>query len=162
MIDRDHRANFQCSAKGCTNTRDHGYFVGRFCSPCDAALVTGEAKNGTSWIFSQAARLRELEAQVESLQNKWATRPLSSEDQARRIEELEAALREMHKMVHDHVYRSGTPKGFPNGSRTIGPEVLGGINNILRDALGRNDESLKYFRFADDSASETKGDAGGG
>jgi hypothetical protein len=38
------------------------------------------------------ARIRELEAQVESLQNKWASRPLSSEDQARRIEELEAQL----------------------------------------------------------------------
>lgn len=67
-----------------------------------------------------------------------------------RIMELEQALRAMHRMVHDHVFRSGTPKGFPLGSRTIGPEVLGGINDILRKALGRNDESLKYFDFPDD------------
>ena len=63
---------------------------------------------------------------------------------------LKQALRDMHKMVHDHVYRSGTPKGFPEGSRTIGPEVLGGINDILRKTLGRSDPSLKYFRFPDD------------
>lgn len=41
------------------------------------------------------ARIAELQAQVESLQNRWATRPLSSEDQGRRIVELEAALREI-------------------------------------------------------------------
>jgi hypothetical protein len=74
-----------------------------------------------------------------------------------RIAQLEAALRGMHRMVHDHVYRSGTPKGFPDGSRTIGPEVLGGINDILRKALGRDDPSLKYFSFPDDSAPETEG-----
>lgn len=38
------------------------------------------------------ARIAEMEAQVESLQNKWASRPLSSEDAAMRIAELEAAL----------------------------------------------------------------------
>jgi hypothetical protein len=69
-----------------------------------------------------------------------------------RIEELEQSLRDMHRMVHDHVYRSGSPKGFPEGSRTIGPEVLGGINRILRKALGRDDPSLKYFQFPDDPA----------
>ena len=67
-----------------------------------------------------------------------------------RIIELETALRSMHAMVHDHVYRSGTPRGYPIGSRIIGPEVLGGINLILRDALGRDDPSLKYFSFSDD------------
>lgn len=71
-----------------------------------------------------------------------------------RIAQLEAALRDMHKMVHDHVFRSGTPKGFPEGSRTIGPEVLGGINLILRNALGRDDSSLKYFEFSDDTTME--------
>ena len=67
-----------------------------------------------------------------------------------RIEQLEQGLRDMHRMVHDHVFRSGTPNGFPAGSRTIGPEVLTGINQILRDALGREDESLRYFSFPDD------------
>jgi hypothetical protein len=59
--------NHQCAAKGCTNTRDQGHFVGRFCSPCDAALVTGEAKNGTSWIFAIAAELAESKARRNSL-----------------------------------------------------------------------------------------------
>lgn len=36
-----------------------------------------------------------LEAQVESLQNKWASRPLSSEDQAAYIAKLEAALKDI-------------------------------------------------------------------
>lgn len=53
--------NHQCAAKGCVNTRDQGRFVGRFCSPCDAALVTGEAKNGTSWIFGVQAHVDYLE-----------------------------------------------------------------------------------------------------
>jgi hypothetical protein len=66
------------------------------------------------------------------------------------ISSLKQALRDMHQMVHDHVYRSGSPKGYPPGSRIIGPEVLRGINDILRKAVGRNDESLKYFDFPDD------------
>lgn len=33
-----------------------------------------------------------LRAQVESLQDKWASRPLSSEDQARLIKDLESAI----------------------------------------------------------------------
>lgn len=40
------------------------------------------------------ARIAELEALRESLQNRWASRPLSSEDAERRIAELEALARE--------------------------------------------------------------------
>ena len=70
-------------------------------------------------------------------------------------DKLAIALRDMHRMVHDHVFRSGTPRGFPEGSRTIGPEVLIGINRIIRNALGRNDESLKYYTFPDDASLKT-------
>lgn len=64
-LERQRFSNHQCAAKDCVNTRDHGYFVGPFCSPCHFALVTGEAKNGTSWIFTEADRVRALEAELE-------------------------------------------------------------------------------------------------
>lgn len=44
---------------------------------------------------AEQQRIRDLEAQVESLQNKWASRPLSSEDQAAYIAKLEAALKDI-------------------------------------------------------------------
>src|SRR5580698_5599684 len=53
------------------------------------------AIKGPNLLDEAADRIRELEAQVESLQNKWASRPLSSEDQARYIHELEVALDEI-------------------------------------------------------------------
>lgn len=66
------------------------------------------------------------------------------------INNLKQALRDMHRIVHDHVYRCGTPNGFPEGSRVVSPQVLGSINGILKQALGSNDPSLKYFSFPDD------------
>jgi hypothetical protein len=72
-------------------------------------------------IMQLHVRIADLEAQVESLQNKWATRPLSSEDQARRIEELEAALREI--------------AAFPPGDfRPLADEVK--IWKVASEALG--------------------------
>ena len=104
---------------------------------------------------AEAARIAALEARCVQLEDNLRIAVKIGLDDQARIAELEAALRNMHAMVHEHVYRSGTPKGFPEGSRTIGPEVLGGINDILKNALGRNDPRLKYFTFPDDSESET-------
>jgi hypothetical protein len=83
--------NHQCAAKGCVNTRDHGRFVGRFCGACDAALTSGKAEHGTSIVFTQLARIRELEALL--LEFNDANLPGPSNDWDARFDAVIAGLR---------------------------------------------------------------------
>jgi hypothetical protein len=55
--------------------------------------LAADLKSAAVLLEGRNRRIAVLEAQVESLQNRWASRPLSSEDQARRIDALEAALK---------------------------------------------------------------------
>jgi hypothetical protein len=51
----------KCAAHGCVNESHQGEFIGQYCVACLHALRTGKATHGTSWIFTQAARLAEAE-----------------------------------------------------------------------------------------------------
>lgn len=51
----------KCIVKGCENSDKDGQFVRDLCVPCYHALKTGKAEHGTSWIFTQSARISGLE-----------------------------------------------------------------------------------------------------
>lgn len=78
--------------------------------------------------------LNEAEALVQSLQNKWASRPLSSEDQGQRIVELETMLRRVQTNSHPvwqykeilallgpSTAEPPTPNSAPVSSKSEGP-----------------------------------------
>jgi hypothetical protein len=70
-----------------------------------------------------------------------------------RINDLEAALRKMHSTVHNNQVRVVIKD---SNLSHFGRNMLGEINLIVRDALGRDDKSLRYIDFPSETKLKTE------
>ena len=117
------------------------------------------------------ARIRELEAQVESLQNKWASRPLSSEDQARRIEELEAHAEDVEKSslqakarireLEQELTNANTDWHESETARVHAERLLRELIDIEGPQPGHVEWYRRVRALLGMTETETKGDVGG-
>ncbi len=65
-------------------------------------------------------------------------------DDKTRIRQLEDALIKMHDTVHKGVYRIGGHKNIP-GSQVVDGSVFFHINRIMRETLGADHPSMRYY-----------------